>query len=309
MARKFTFLRLDEADAAFFNKQLEVVRAKTYDIKFAELLARQFIPVDGSLSNGAAVVTYHQYDQVGVAKIISDYATDLPRADVRGKEFSSPIRSIGNSYGFSIQEIRGAKLAGIPLEQKKANAARRAVEQKIDEIAQFGDAENNLLGFLNQPNVILFVVPNGVGGTPDWNSKLPDEIAADMHGCANNIVTVTKGVEVSNTMLLPLEQYQLVASKRMGDGSDTTILDFFLETSPHITEVAPWHALAGAGVGGTDRMAVYRRDQDVLQLVISQEFEQLPPQEDGLEIITPCHARCGGVVVYYPLAISFADGI
>jgi hypothetical protein len=56
-------------------------------------------------------------------------------------------------------------------------------------------------------------------------------------------------------------------------------------------------------------MVCYRKDPNVLELIVPQEFEQFPPQERNLEVVINCHMRCGGVVCYYPLAISFGDGI
>lgn len=300
---------MDASESAFLSRELEHIRAKAYDKKYPELLARSFIPVDNSVPSGAQTVTYKQYDQVGIAKIISDYADDLPRADVFGNEFTSRIKGIGTSYGYSIQEVRAAQMAGTPLQQMKANAARRSAEVRIDQIAQTGDASHGLLGFLNQPNASVYTIPLGVAGFQAWTTKTPDEIVADLNGIANFIYASTNGVEVPDTIILPLEQYTLIATKRMGDGSDTTILDFFLEASPFIQTVAPWYAVNGAGAAGADRMVCYKRDPDALQLIISQEFEQLPPQAKNLEVVTPCHARCGGVVCYYPLTVAYGDGI
>ena len=309
MQPKFRFDNMDAAESAFLSRQLEEIRARTYDIKLQQLKARELIPVDGSISPGAETVTYRQYEPTGVAKIVSNYANDFPRADVVAREFTGRIRSLGDSYGYNVQEARAAQFSGVPLDQKRANAARRAIEEKLDQIAKSGDSKHGLLGLLNQPNTSTYVVPNGAGGQATFASKTPDEIVADMHGIALGMVTSTKEVEIPDTLLLPLTQYGRVATKRMGDGSDTTILDFFKKTSPYIKEVIPWSALAGAGAGGTDRMVCYRRDPDVLQLIVPQEFEQFPPQQEGMEVVTHCHMRTGGVVVYYPLAISYGDGI
>lgn len=302
-------INFDASESAFLSKQLEQVRAKSYDVKYANLIGRQLVPVDNSVSPGAEVVTYYQYDMVGMAKIIADYADDLPRADVKAKEFSSRVRGIGSAYGYSMQEVRAAQLAGLPLEQRKANAARRAIEQTIEKIAQTGDATYGLLGLLNQPNASVYTIPNGISGFSDWARKTPDEIAADIHGAINSIYANTLGVEQADTCVLPLEQYTLITTKRMGDGSDTTIAEYVLKSSPYLKSIVPWYALNSAGAASTDRMLVYRRDPDALQLIIPQEFEQFPPQQEGLEVITPCHARCGGVVVYYPLSMAYADGI
>ena len=305
----YRFDNMDASESAFLSRQLEVIRSQTYDIKFPQLKARDFVPVDNSVSPGAETVTYRQYNMFGLAKIIANYADDLPRADVSAAEFTSKIRSLGSSYGYSIQEVRAAQFAGVPLEQRKANAARRAMEEKIDSIARVGDAANSLLGLLNQPNTSTYSVPNGGGGDTEWGTKTPDEIVADMHGIANGMVQDTKEVEQPDTLLLPLTSYGLVSTKRMGDGSNETILSYFLKTSMYVKTVAPWTALETAGSGSVKRMVCYRRDPDVLQLIVPQEFEQLPPQSRGFEVVTPCHMRCGGVVAYYPLAISYGDGI
>ncbi len=302
---------LDVAESAFFARQLEQIRQKTYDLKLVQLKARMLVPVDNSVNPGAQAVTYRQFTPNGLAKIISSYADDLPRSDVQGKEFTAQIKSIGASYGYSIQEIRGAQMVGLPLDQRKANAARRAVEERIDLIAQKGDANTGLIGFLNQANALVYTIPNGAGLSQLWSSKTPSEILADMSAVPNNIVTTTKEVEQPDTMLLPLAQYGLIATTPMSptNASNVTILEFFLRTNPYIKMVEPWYALTGAGAGGFDRMVVYRRDPDALMLVIPQEFEQFPPQQRGLEFLVPCHARCGGVQTPYPLSICYADHI
>lgn len=300
---------LDASESAFLSRSLEQIRAQTYDMKLLSLRAREFLPTDNSISPGAEVIRYAQYNSVGVAKIIANYADDLPRADVLALEFTSKIRGIGSSYGFSLQEVRAAQFAGVPLEQRKANAARRSIEERVDAIAQTGDSKHGLLGMLNQSNTTSFSVPNGGNGTATFATKTPDEVVKDLHGIANGIVASTKGAEVPDTLLLPIAQYTDIATRRMGDGSDTTILEFFLKSSPFIKTVDHWHALAGAGSGPTDRMVCYRKDPDAIQLIMPQEFEQLPPQLKGMESVTPCHARTGGVIMYYPLSMSYGDGI
>ncbi len=301
----------DAGESAFFSRQLEEIRGRTYDLKLIELKARMLIPVDNSVPPGADAVTYRQYTSSGLAKIIASYAADFPRADIYGKEFSVKPKGIGASYGYNVQEIRAAQMTGLPLEQRRANAARRAVEEKIDSIAQKGDSDYGLTGLLNQAAALVFTVPAGISGFTDWARKTPSEILADMNGATNNVVIQTKEVEHPDTMLLPISQYTLVATTPWSptNASNVTILEMFLKNTPWISEVEPWYALTGAGVGPSDRGMVYKRDPDHLMLVIPQEFEQFPPQPEGLEFKVRCHARCGGVQVFYPLSICYFDTI
>jgi hypothetical protein len=302
-------INVDAAESVMLNRSLEDIAAQTYDVKYPELEARNHLPVNNRVSPAAQFYVYRQYDRVGMAKIIANYASDLPRADVVRKEFYVPIKSIGDAYGYNIQELRGAAKEGIPLDMKKGEAAFRAVEERFDKIARTGDTEHGLTGFLNLANATSYTVANGAAGSAKFEDKTPDEILRDLNGIVNNIVTTTKNVERPDTLLLPLKQYTLIASKRLGDGSDETILSHFLKTNPYIKTVAPWYELAAAGAGGTDRMVCYKKDPKNIELIIPQEFEQFPPQMKNLEVVIPCHARCGGVVAYYPLSVSYGDGI
>jgi hypothetical protein len=130
-----------------------------------------------------------------------------------------------------------------------------------------------------------------------------------MNSAVHTIVTTTKEAEKPDTMLLPVDKYAYIASTPLQAGSDTTILQFFLRNSPYITSVEPWDKLTGAGAGPTNRMMVYRRDPDALQLVIPQEFESFPPEQEGLNSVIACHARTAGVQCYYPMSVLYADGI
>lgn len=308
-ALKYRHPHLDEAASILFVRDLEQVRAKAYNVKFAMFKAKMLIPVDSEMDPGVEVITYQQFTEVGMAKIISDYAQDLPRADVKGKEFNSTVKTIGTSYGYNIQEAEAAAFAKKPLKQMKANAARKANDLQVDQLARNGSAAHNLLGLLNQPNATTYVIPNGAAGDTEWTTKTPDEILADLNGIAAAIVETTLEVEIPDTIILPTAQYNLIAGTRLGDGSDITILKHFLATNPYIKNVFSWWALNQAGAASADRMVCYRRDPDALQLVIPLDFQQLPPQDRALETVIPCRSRFGGVVLYYPLSMAYGDGI
>lgn len=302
---------LDSAESIFFAKQLEHVKAGSYDIKYPQLKARTLFPVSMDAGSGSETITYEQYDEVGMAKIIANYGDDLPRADVKGKQFTSPIKSLAASYGYSLQEIRAAKQAGKPLVQRKANAAKKAILTKENEIAFKGDAATGLKGFLNHPNIPLVVLQaDGTGASTKWKDKTPAQILRDLHAIANSVNEVTKDIEFADTMLLPLEQFNLIKSTPWSQtGSPVTIMDVFLSQSSYIKKIESVHQCKGAGAGALDRAAVYRKDADVLTMEIPQDFEQLPEQERGLESVVPCHSRTGGIIVYYPMSCAFADGI
>jgi hypothetical protein len=304
------YVNLDAEQGVFFQRELEKIKSKSYDVKYAELKARSLLPVSFEAGPGAESITYRQYDMTGVAAIIANYAKDLPRADIKAKEFTSPVKSLGASYGYNVQEIRASQMTGKSLEQLRANAAKRGIEQSINTIAFFGNSETGLAGFINNANIGTFTVPNdGSGSSTLWANKTPDQIIRDLNGLINKTVTDTKGVDAADTVILPLSSYNYIASTPRSSTSDTTILEFFMKSNPYVKEVTWLNELETAGSGPSKRMMAFRRDPDFLTLEIPQDFEQFPEQEQGLEFVVPCHARIGGVILYYPLSVVKGDGI
>lgn len=308
---KQVFVNLDADESIFFARELESVKSKSYDKKYPELKARKLIPVSSDAGSGAESIKYDQYDMLGVAKIIRSYADDLPRADVKGKEFISAVRSLGASYGYSVQEVRAAKMAGKPLEQRRSDAAKRAMLEKENSIAFFGDTANGLLGLLNHPNISEVTIPNdGTGPSKLWSTKSADLILRDMNLVANTPISLTLGIESPDSMMLPIEQYTYIASTARSANSDTTILEYFLQNNPFVKGVEWLNELNLAYNGNTeDGIFVYHRNPEKLTLEIPQDFEQFPAQERNLEYVIPCHMRAGGVIIYYPLSVAFGRGI
>lgn len=314
--------RFDSNESAFLSRQLDFIKEKTYDIKYAELKCRKLIPINTSVDPGAERIFYRTYNQSGMAKIISNYADDLPRSQVTGQEFFINVHNIGESYGYNFQELRAAVYAQMPLEQREAAAARRAIAQRENLIAFFGDPNYNMLGFLNNPNCTTLTlpadgmgplgtgVPNGSGlGSKAWANKTPDQILRDMNLIANTPVTTSFGVEIADTLLLPMVNYNYAANTARSINSDTTILNFFLNNNPYIKMVEWVNELATAGVGNTTRAVAYRRDPDALTLEIPSDFEQLELEKRGLEYVVDCIERIGGVIIYYPLSVCYSDGM
>lgn len=297
---------LDAAESAFFARELEYVKAQTFDQVYAELRSRLFIPVSNEAGAGADAIVARSFDRVGRAKIISNWADDLPRADVHGEELVRKIVSLGASYGYNVQEIRNAARARRPLQTMKAEAARRAIEEQIDEILALGNTAAGLFGFLNDATI-----PTISATTGNWiaGPATADQIIADLNQAVQTVIDQSLAAEAPDTIILPPAEYTHIAQLPRSTQSDKTVLQFFLEASPWIRNIDHWYRLEGAGAGATDRMVVYNRSANKLTGDVPQEFEQFDVQARGLEFIVPCHARVSGTTVYYPLSAVFSDGI
>jgi hypothetical protein len=311
-ARKATdpVSRLDANEGAFFKRELEHIKQKSYDAKYKELKGLTLIPISAEANIGATEITWRKFFGIGFAKIISDYANDFPRVDTYGEEATVKIKGIGSSYGYSIKEIRQSIYSGKRLDQRRANFARRANDEEINAIAISGDTASGLNGLINYPGITgATILADGTGAAKTWASKTPDQIIRDVNTLLNAVVVTTNARELPDTLLLPLTQYNDIATRRVSSVSDTTVMEYILRTSPYLKKIDWLIELAGAGALGVDRALVYCKDEDHLTLEIPQPFEQFDPQMRGMEYNIPCHSETAGVIVYYPLSIAYGDGI
>lgn len=303
-------MHLDANESVFFKRELEYIKARTYDTKYKQLKAFGLIPISSEANNGATEITWRKYSMVGFAKIIADYAIDFPRVDVYGEETTVKVKDIGDSYGYSIQEIRRSQMAGKRLDQRRSDTARRAIEEKINAIALLGDSLSGLNGIIKYPGITEYTVPaDGTGATKTWATKTVDQVVRDITGIVNAIFNTTNGREAPDTLLLPITKYMYLATTRMGSVNDTTLLEYILKTNPFLKKIDWLTELSGAGASGGDRMLCYCNDDQHLSLEIPQPFESFDPIQKGMEFEVACHAETAGVIVYYPLSIAFADGI
>ena len=301
-------MRLDDKESIFFERELTGVKNKTYDAKLADLKGLSLIPISTEGASGATEITYKQYRGVGFAKIIADYAKDFPRVDVYGEETTVKVKGIGDSYGYSIPEIRNSIRVGKNLDQRRATMARRAHDETMNRMALKSDVANGTNGLIDYPGITeVTLQADGTGGSKAWKTKTEDQILRDIADLISGVMIPTSGREVPNTLLLPLNHYNYLANKRVGN--DKTLLAFVLENNPYIKKIDWLVELSGAGASGTDRALIGVFDEEHLTLEVPQPFEQFDAQQEGMTFTIPCHSECAGTIIYYPLAFAFADGI
>lgn len=302
--------RIDAGLTAFFEKQLTQIRPGLYEIKFPELKMRNLLPINNSIHPGAEAYEVRSITEVGTAEFVTDLGSDAPGVEVTGAQADlHKMRMIQTFYAWHLQEARAAQFAGVDLSDRKARAARRAIETKIDKTLAIGAT----LGGLALPG--LFKLTGTLTYSPvvtTWADESPEDIYGDLMGAVNKVVDDTKGVEIPDTMVLPLSTYNLLKSRRMGDANNMSILKYFMEQN-EIIKTIDWSTYleADAGHGGSatlKRGVVYKKDPEMLEGLVN-EFEQLPPEFKSMRVVTHCLARCGGVALHRPKSVAYFDGI
>lgn len=316
-----TYFRQDEADlihsvvskqASTFNqdagifsaKQLEFVKARVYELPRKMNPIAAIIPRATDTPEWASTITYRMMDSVGMAQIIANYADDLPRVDVKGKEISSPVRELGNSFGYSWKELQVSQALGTPLATRKASIARNVIDDTLDNITLFGDADHGLLGLLSHPNIGSTVLSG-----KNWvTTATGDEIYSDLLALIDGITTQSKEYHVATHILLPTAFDRAARRKFVTGSNGKTAMERFKEEFPSVTIVTD-SRLSTAGSGGKNLMMSGQFTADNIESENPMPFKQLPAEARNLEIVVNCIASSGGVVIRYPLAFTKAETV
>lgn len=314
-------VRTDALTAAFA-LGLRYIFKEVYEIEYPELRAAEFIPLNTEVPAGELTFAYRMWNKTGAARIIHNFAEDLPIADVNGSEFPSPIITLGVAYQFSIVDIQRAGLTGVPLESMKADSARWAMEYLMEQIAAVGSANDGVPGLTNAPGLTA-TAQVSTGGT--WLAQIAaigaataaapasavaaaQGIISDINKMKSAVRVATKGIHTINTILLPTSLYAaLEAAPRSPAFTDDNLLDYIKKLC-HV-EVELWPQLDTLGGSGLGRVMAYERNPRVLRLIQAQPFTQLAPQPENLAWQVPCLAQVGGVNVIRPQAVTYMDGL
>lgn len=299
--------RIGDDGTVFFQRQLEAIEAQTYDVLYADLEARGVFPTNTFGGAGATSLTYRSFNKVGRARVINARAVDLPKSDISAFETRIPVRSVGVAYDFDIDEIASAQMAGLPLEARKALAARRGYEQYVDYTVWNGDAAAGLGGLFDNADVTRANVAKA------WDTATEEEILAQLNGMVSAMYSSTFKVHKPDTLLLPVAKYMYIRSKARSINSDKTILQYFLENNGFVSDVRPINSIAAKGESGAEcAVLISWKSPEGLETVRIREPLPLvfqPVQLHGLVYEVPGRGRFAGLEVTYPAAVAIWSGI
>lgn len=300
----------------FYISQLASLESKVYEAKYTNINFMELIPVSTDLPDWADHWDYVSYDAVTVGKFIGSSADDLPKVGLQANKTSVPIGYAGNSYDYSLDELRKSQQLRIPIDATKGRMAFRGAQEHTQTVAYFGDLPRKMTGLFNNPNVAL---DNSV---VDWNTATGQEIIDDMNGLFIKVWTDSANVHVPNTLVLDSTRYSLISSRRMDSGTDTTVLEFFMRNNlytsltgqrplvaPRLQLTAAVLAANGVSNGNKDRMMAYELAQDNLEMQNPIPWRALAPQMKGLSIEIPCEYKMSGTEIRYLFSAAYRDHV
>ena len=302
----------------------EVLRQPYADIKYPTILN-----VDTTAPDYIESIGFKVLDYKGEPAPIGDLSHDFPLAEIASKIGGVDVVQAGLGYTYTQIEVgKAMEMANaqgfggaINYLAEKPIATRTLTEQWLDRVAMIGDARWSSLatgGLIKYPGVPILATGTLLGGANQTLAQIlagtdPNVVAQQVLNLFNNAIlqvysVQTKSIFRPTHILLPLTQYGQLITFRIPNTSETLI--GYLERVLNVT-FEPILQLAGAGVGGTDRMMAYTKNPQFAKFHLPMPFTlNAPiPSHGGLRFEAAGVVRTAGTELRVPMSHAYVDGI
>ncbi|MGC6175384.1 DUF2184 domain-containing protein [Lacrimispora sp. 38-1] len=231
--------------------------------------------------------------------------------------FKTHIFSVGMRIGFV--DMQRGNMTGRSYESILRDGVRMTYDKHMDANAYVGIKKYGSTGLINNPNVTTAgAAATGTGGLTTFKSKTPNQILQDINDA---ILAVWNAAEndrsaIPNHILMPYEQFNYLATTRVSELAEKTILTFLLENNVSKQNGVDLYIGAtswckSAGAGGTDRMVIYINEE---RFVAMDELSPLnramtQPNATNLCYDTAYLANISEVQLFYDNIMRYVDGI
>lgn len=253
-------------------------------------------------------------DSVGNMPWISAETTAIPGVSINGQKVVLPLRLLAREISFTSVELERSQLTGQPIDTQKTDALNILYQMNTDQMVYIGSSDVGATGMVNDPNVTIDNVVNGVSGSPLWVNKTPDEILADVNSLLTASWKAAAFAVCPSNLLLPPVQFSYLAAQKVSSAGNVSILKFLQDNSIALAingkplQIQPVKWLTGAGVSGVDRMVVYTNEENRIR------FPMVPIRREtayyqGIRFTAPYLWAFGQVEVVYTETVRYGDGI
>lgn len=216
-------------------------------------------------------------------------------------------------------DMQRMQVTGKSLDALLTDGVRLAYDKHMDANCYVGITDYGSKGLLNDANVTASQVALNAGGTArDWAHKTADEILNDVN---TGILAVWQagGYDLQalpNHVLIPHAQYNILATTKVSQYADKTILEFLLDNNLAKRNgkelvIASCPYCAGIGTSSSDRMCVYCHDERFIAMeeLVPLARTMTQANVEALAYDSVYMANISQLEVFYTQTIRYYDGI
>ncbi len=248
--------------------------------------------------------------------LIFDATNDIPVVQADMSQSVARCFNFAEYMSFSTLEREKMMNVGRDPETFLNKGIRLHCDKAIDRNVYKGFSKASSTGLVNNSRVTRISAANPGTGTT-WATKTADQILDDVN-------TIIAGVwqacdcasdALPNHILIPVEQFGLLVTRKVAEDGDKSILTYVLENNLTNQQggnlvISPCKWCKGAGSGSnTDRMVCYINDPEKICFNLTQPLRRMETEYAEMRIKIPYIAQFSEVRFLYPTTVRYMDGI
>ena len=245
-----------------------------------------------------------------------DAANDIPVIQADMSKSVARTFNFAEYMAFSVMEREKMMGIGRDPETFLNKGIRLHCDKLIDRNVYQGFEKVNSTGLVNNPAIARISAATAAGGGTRWSQKTADEILNDINSA---ISALWKDNDCSsdalpNHILVPVEQFGALVTRKVSDDSERSILTYVLENNLTTQQggelvISPCKWCSRAGSSRSDRMVVYCNRIDRICFNLMQPLRRMETEYAEMRIKIPYIAQFSEVRFLYPSTVRYMDAI
>ena len=245
-----------------------------------------------------------------------DAANDIPVIQADMSKSVARTFNFAEYMAFSVMEREKMMGIGRDPETFLNKGIRLHCDKLIDRNVYQGFEKVNSTGLVNNPAIARISAATAAGGGTRWSQKTADEILNDINSA---ISALWKDNDCSidalpNHILVPVEQFGALVTRKVSDDSERSILSYVLENNLTTQQggeliISPCKWCSRAGSSRSDRMVVYCNRIDRICFNLTQPLRRMETEYAEMRIKIPYIAQFSEVRFLYPSTVRYMDAI
>lgn len=305
----------------FTYDNLTAIQTMIDEVLYLKYRLPDFIHLNMNVDEGADSYLVRILDRAGRGMFIANTGTDAPVAQVSQRSASQELHYAGINALYSIEDMRRAMFAGIPLDSATLEAAVTGAMEHMEEVGLNGDTTLGVNGLINQTTGTGLVNLQTQASNMTFDDLTGMQIYNLITDDISWVIETTKETFSSNIVdnmcvYLPTQQYNRLSTRFLGDNAERAIMRAVQEDNPWTQRTGnpinfrSVSELTGAGAtSGDDRMIVACKDSRVFEMGVAIMPRVIRIMDLGRHVCAPVEYKFSAVFMKRPSSIRYRDAI
>ena len=248
--------------------------------------------------------------------IFFDAYNDIPVIQADMSKQVARTFNFAESLAFNVMEDMKMRSIGRDPVEFLNKGIRLHFDKIVDESVYVGIRKVASTGLCNNPSITRQSAQRGASNTTNWRDKTADEILNDINTALTAVWEENDCASdaLPNHILIPVEQFGMLVTRKVSDDSERSILTYVLENNLSVRQgkeliISPCKWCTAVGSDNTDRMVVYMNQVDRICFNLTQPLQRVETEYIDMRIKIPYYAQFSEVRFLYPTTVRYMDGI